>query len=62
MEMIFALLALCEGNPTVAPDGFPHKTVLMQSFHLFCVISLNKMLNNGIAGDLRCHLAHVTSL
>ena len=35
MEMIFALLVLCEENPTVVPGGFYHKKVLMQRFHLF---------------------------
>ena len=62
MEIIFALWVLCEENPTVVPGGFPHKKVLMQRFHLFCIICLNKMLNNGIADDLRHHPTYVTSL
>ena len=42
MEMLFALLALCEGNP---PLDSPHKGPVMQSSGVFFDVSLNKLLN-----------------
>ena len=57
MEIFFALLALCKGNPSVT-GGFPQKGrwrgALM--FSLICAWA-NSWANNWDADDLRCHRA-----
>ena len=58
METFFALLALCEGNPSVTgglPDSGQWRGALM--FSLICAWT-NGCANNRDAGDLRCHRAH----
>ena len=56
MEMISALLALCEGNPPVT-GGFPSQRAVMWSFDVFFDVRLSKLLmNSWAAGDLRCHM------
>ena len=44
MEMLSALLALCEGNPQVT-GGFPPHMVSNAPFDVFFNVSLNKRLN-----------------
>ena len=41
METLFALLALCEGNPPVA-GGFPSQRPMTRSFDVFFYLHLNK--------------------
>ena len=58
-ETFFALLAICAGNSPVTGE-FPTnkgqwRGALM--FSLICVW-INGCVNNGEAGDLRCHRAH----
>ena len=58
METFSALLALCEGNPTVTGE-FPSQRPVTRSFEVFFDLRLNKRLsNNREAGDLRRHRAH----
>ena len=44
MEIISALLALCEGNPPV-PGGFPSQRIVTRSFDVFFNLRLNKRLS-----------------
>ena len=44
METLSALLALCEGNHRYPMDS-PHNGLETQSFDIFFVVSLNKLLN-----------------
>ena len=55
MEILFALLALCDGNL----PGF--KKSVMRSFGVFCWLeqAANEQLN---VRDLRSHDSHVTSM
>ena len=58
METLSELLAFCEGNA-----DSPHKGPVMQSFDVFFVVSLNKVLERSrVADDFRRNDAHVTSL
>ena len=60
MENISALLALCEGNP---PVDSPQKRLVAHIVDVFFDVRLNKRLkNSGVAGDLRRHDGHVTSM
>ena len=43
MEILFALLALCEGNPPEVDS--PHKGPAMQILDIFVVVSLNELLS-----------------
>ena len=45
MEKLFALLALCEGNPSITV-GSPHKSPVIQSFGGFLVASPNHLFEN----------------
>ena len=45
MEMLPALLALCEGNPSMYST---HKEPVMQSFDAFFDISLKKLLQQTV--------------
>ena len=57
-ETLSALLALCEGNPSVT-DGFPSQRPVTWSFDVFFICAwTNCAANNRDAGDLRCHRAH----
>ena len=58
METVSALLALCAGNSLVTGE-FPHKGQWCRApmFSLICTW-INSWVNNGEAGDLRCHNAH----
>ena len=57
METFFALLAICGGNSP--PTGeFPAQRPVSRSFDVFFDLRLNGWVNNGEAGDLRCHRAH----
>ena len=55
MEMLSALLALCEGNPSVT-DGFPSQRVSDAGFEVFYV-NQNKRLCKQ-SSDMRGHDAH----
>ena len=44
METFYALLALCEGNPSVT-DGFPSQSPVTRSFYVFFDLHLNKRLS-----------------
>ena len=59
MEMVSALLALCEGNPSVN-GGFPSQRPVTRTivFPFICVWRNNHWANNLAAGDLRRHRAH----
>ena len=48
METLSPLLALCEGNPLVT-SGFPSQMARMESFDIFFVVSLNKLLNKQLS-------------
>ena len=50
MEMLSVLLALCEGNPMVT-SGLPHKGTAVQSFDVFFVVIMNKLLNKQLRGQ-----------
>ena len=55
---IFALLALCEGNPPVS-NGFSSQRPVTWGFELFFDLHLNKRFaNNQDPGDLRRHRDH----
>ena len=43
-EILFASLALCEGNPPLTGE-FPHKALVIGNVDVFCDVSLNKPLN-----------------
>ena len=45
METLYALLALCEGNPSYSPSYYPHNGPVMQKFDVFFGVRLNKSLN-----------------
>ena len=63
MEMISALLALCEGNPLAPQWILPPKGSVMHSFDAFFDVSLNKLSNKE--SSCQCfwhHDAHVSSL
>ena len=58
IEIFFALLALCEGNPPVT-GGFPSQRPVTRSLFLYLVCTrTNGLANNRDAGDLRRHRAH----
>ena len=58
METFSPLLALCAGNSPV-PGEFPAQRPVTQSFDVFFDLRLNRRwVNNGEAGDLRCHCTH----
>ena len=55
MEMHAALLAICEGNPSVT-DGFTYQRPVIQNCNDLFVIILHKLLDKQLrAIDLRCH-------
>ena len=58
METFSALLAICAGNSPVTVDS-PHKGQ-WRGVSMFVLIWawINGWVNNGEAGDLRCHHAH----
>ena len=57
-ETFSALLALCEGNPSVTMDS-PHKGQWLGALMVFFICAwTNCAANNRNAGDLRCHRAH----
>ena len=58
MDIYFALLILCEGNPLVT-GLFPHKGIVIRRFHVSFDIGLNKQLK-GCWSD--AFDAHLTSL
>ena len=57
METSSALLAICAGNSPVT-SGFPTQKTVTRSFDIFFDLRINVWVNNGVAGDLRCHRAH----
>ena len=58
METFSALLAHCAGNSPVTGE-FPAQRPLTRSFNVFFDLHLiNCWVNNGEAGDLRCHHDH----
>ena len=59
METFSALLALCEGNPSVTA-GFPSQRPVARSFDLFLDLRMKKTVeqNNPYPGNLRRHRAH----
>ena len=59
MEPFSALLAICAGNSPV-PGEFPAQRPVTRSFDFFYLICawINDLVNNGEAGELRCHDAH----
>ena len=46
IEIIFTLLAHCEGNPPLI-GGFLHKDPIMRAFAVYFLVNLNKLLNNS---------------
>ena len=57
MDTFPALLAFCEGNPSVT-DGFPSERPVTRSLDIFFDMRLNKWFaNNRQAGDSRRHYA-----
>ena len=62
MEMLFTLLAFCEGIKWSLVDS-AHKGPVMQSFDVFFIVSLNKLLNKqSSCGHMRPYDTHVISL
>ena len=58
METYSASLALCAGN-SPAPDEFPAKRPVTQSFDVFFDLRPNRRLSKrGEAGDMKRHRAH----
>ena len=57
MEQFSALLAICEGNPSVT-GGFPSQRPVTRRLEVFFDLRLNKRLSKQDAGDLRRHRAH----
>ena len=57
METLSALLAICAGNSSVTGE-FPTQRPVTRSFDFFICAWINGWVNNGEAGDLRCHRAH----
>ena len=57
METFSALLAICAGNSPV-PDEFTAQRPVTRSFDFFICTSINGIVNNREAGDLRRHRAH----
>ena len=58
-EIFSALLALCEGNPSVVTGGFPSQRPVTRSFDVFFDQRLNKRSSkNRDAGDVRHHRVH----
>ena len=58
MEAFSALLALCEGNPTVT-GGFPHKGQWRRALMFSLIFTwTNGWANNPNTRDLRCHCTH----
>ena len=56
METFSALLAICAGNSPVTNE-FPTQRPVTRSIDVFYAW-INGWVNNGEAGDLRCHRAH----
>ena len=58
-KIFSALLALCEGNPSVVTGGFPSQRPVTRSFDVFFDQRLNKRSSkNRDAGDVRHHRVH----
>ena len=59
METFSALLAICAGNSLMIGE-FPAQRPVTRSFDFFSLIYawINGWVNNGEAGDLRCHRTH----
>ena len=57
METFSALLAICAGNSPVTGE-FPAQRPVKWSFDVFFDLWINGWVNNGEAGDLRCHCTH----
>ena len=58
METFSALLALCEGNPSVT-GGFRSQRPVTRSFGIFLISAWRYgWVNNRDADDFRCHCAH----
>ena len=62
METFSALLAPCEGNPSVI-GGFPSERPEARSFYAFLICAwTNGWANNRGTGDLRRHHAHYEAI
>ena len=44
METLYALQSISEENPR-SPANFPHKEPVIQTFNIFFIVNLNKLLN-----------------
>ena len=54
MDTFSALLAICAGNSPVTGE-FPMQRPVTRNFDVFLI---SVWVNNGEAGDLRCHCTH----
>ena len=57
MEMLSALLAVCEGDPPVS-SGFPSQKVSNRCYDVTFDVGMNTLLNKKYSCDLRHHDAH----